>query len=76
MKLWVSIWAEGRGHAYLAGFASDEWGPFDDTELVVETVEGALAARWRRATADEVREYLATAGPPSQPHWEQLSLLD
>jgi hypothetical protein len=74
MFLTVTVWLDHSIASHLRGWCSAEFGPFDEPGDVLEQVEIALGARWRRATADEVMEHLNGRPEPLQPAWEQLPL--
>lgn len=60
----------------IAGWSSNEWGPFDTASDVVSVVQDALSARWAVMTPDEARlAFRKTTEALRDAPWEQLSLL-
>lgn len=76
MWLHVTFWLDEGESAYLAQFASPDFGPFDNAQDVIDVISQGLGERWRRCTQEEMQERAARSTFLAHQAWHQLSFFD
>lgn len=77
VPLYVTICATDGSETWqlIAGFCSEEWGPFDGPSDIVSAVQASLGLVWKPVSPERAREmHLMASEAHSDDPWEQLPL--